>query len=123
MSHLSNTPAVVLVPPEAANITILKHDKWQLYLSDYPDAALTKFFITGITQEFRLGYNSPLSSLKSAHKNLDGALQHPSVVDEYITEEIVQHRVLAHYQKLLSQFLILAVLELFPSVLLPTSGD
>ena len=75
MSHLSNIPAVVLVPPEAANITTpLKHDKWQLYLSDYPDAALTKFFITGITQGFRLGYNSPLSSLKSARKNLDGTL-------------------------------------------------
>ena len=100
MSHLSNIPATILIPPEAARITTpLNHDKWQLYLSDYPDAALTKFFIMGITQGFRLGFNSPLSSLKSARKNLGGALQHPSVVDEYITEEILQHRVIGPLPK------------------------
>ena len=47
----------------------------------------------GITQGFQLGFNSTLSSLKPACKNLEGALQHPSVVDNYITEEIMHHRI------------------------------
>ena len=37
--------------------------------------------------------------MKSAHKNLDGALQHPSVVNEYITEEILQYRVIGPLPK------------------------
>ena len=55
--------------------------------------------IMGITQGFQLGYNSPLSSLKSARKNLDSTLQHPLVVDEYITEEILQHSVIGPLSK------------------------
>ena len=100
LSHISNTSTAVLVPPEAANITTpLNHEKWKMYLSDHPDIALTEFFITGITQGFRLGFHTTLSSLKPARKNLDGALQHPSVVDEYITEEITQHRVIGPLPK------------------------
>ena len=37
--------------------------------------------------------------LKSARKNLDGALQHPEVVDEYLTAEIAQHRVAGPFIK------------------------
>ena len=86
--------------PEAANITTpLKHSRWQLYLLDHPDTALIKFFVNGITQGFQLGFNSPLSSLTSAHRNLGGALQHPDVVEEYITEEINQHRVISPLPK------------------------
>ena len=95
MSHLSDISTAILVLPEAASITTpLNYCKWQLYLSEHPDPALTTFFITGITQGFRLGFDSPLVSLKSACKNLAGALQHPTVVEEYITEEVTQHRVI-----------------------------
>ena len=95
MSHISDTLIAVLVPPESDNITSpFNHGRWQLYLSDHPDAALTEFFIMGIIQGFWLGFNSTLSSLKPVCKNLDGALQHPLVVDEYNTAEIIQHRVI-----------------------------
>ena len=65
-----------------------------MYLSDHPDVALT-----GIPQGFQLGFNTTLSSLKPACKNLDSALQHPSVVDEYITKEITQHTVISPLPK------------------------
>ena len=49
LQHINCCPC----PPEAANITTpLNHEKWKLYLSDHPDAALTEFFITGLTQGF-----------------------------------------------------------------------
>ena len=100
VSHLSNIPSSILVPPKAANITTpLKHSRWQLYLLNHPDTALIKFFVNGITQGFRLGFNSPLSSLTSAQRNLGGALQHPDVVEEYIAEEINQHRVIGPLPK------------------------
>lgn len=99
-SHISNLSTSILVPHEAARITTpLNHTRWQFHLSEHPDKALIKFFISGITQGFRLGFNNPLSSLKSARNNLDGALQHPAIVEEYIAEEITQHRVVGPFSK------------------------
>ena len=37
--------------------------------------------------------------LKYTQKNLDGALQHPEVVDEYLTAEIAQHRMAGPFIK------------------------
>ena len=59
-----------------------------------PGCTLTKLFTSRITQVFRLGFNSPLASLKSAHHNLEGALQYPTVVEEYIAQEVTQHRII-----------------------------
>ena len=130
MFHISNTSSAVLVPPEAANLTTpLNHGRWQLYLSDHPDAALTEFFIIKIIQRFRLGFNGTLFSLNPACKNLDGALQYPLVVYKYITEEIIQHRLIGsliiqhRVIGLLFHWLILAILELFQKAPPPTSGD
>ena len=69
----------------------------------------------GITQGFRLGFNSPLSSLKSARKNLDGALHHPS--------DLTAQGHWPTTKRPLSQWLTLAALELFLNLTLPTSGD
>ena len=69
MSHISTTSTAVLVPPEAANITTpLNYSRWQLYLSDHPDAVLTEFFITEITQRFRLGFSGTLFTETNTQK-------------------------------------------------------
>ena len=99
-SHLSNVSVSIRVPSEATRITTpLRFSRWQLYLSDHPNTDLIIFFINGITQGFRLGFNGPLSSLTSARKNLEGARQHPYVVEEYIMEEISHNRVIGPLTK------------------------
>ena len=99
-SHLSNVSKSILVPPEATHVTTpLHHTRWQFSLLDHPDTALVRFFTSGITCGFRLGFNRPLTSLKSARHNLEGTLQHPTVVEEYIAEEITQHRVIGPLPK------------------------
>ena len=45
-----------------------------------------------ISRGFRIGFNHPAGTLTSAKKNLDCSLQHPSVVDQYLAEELSCHR-------------------------------
>ena len=62
-------------------------------MEEYPSKPLASFFMFGISHGFRIGFNQPSSTLKSAKKNLDCALQHPQVVEEYLLEEVTQQRV------------------------------
>ena len=88
------------MPPEATAITTLLQPKeWQRSLSAHPDTSLTTFFISGLTDGFKSGFNNPTSKLRSAHKNLVGALQHPQVVDDYLKAEIAEHRVAGPFHK------------------------
>ena len=81
-SHLAGSDDTVQVPPSATTITtLLITEKWLSLLANHLDKALTKFFITGISQGFRIGYTTQQSSLKSASRNLICALHHPEVVD------------------------------------------
>ena len=89
-----------MVPSVAATVTTpLNIHGWQARLMEYPNRLLVTFFISGLTQGFRIGFNQLPVMLKSARKNLDGALQHPEVVDEYLTAEIAQHRVAGPFIK------------------------
>ena len=56
-------------------------------------------FITGLINGFRVSFNKPLSQLRSARKNLIGALQHPQVVDDYLKAEIAEHLVIGPFHK------------------------
>ena len=49
--------------------------------------------MSGISHRFRIGFNQLPNMLKSVKKNLACALQHPQVVEEYLSEEVAQHRV------------------------------
>ena len=46
------------------------------------------FFINGITQGFRIGFDHTLVSLKSSRRNLESAQSHIAVVDDYLKTEI-----------------------------------
>ena len=72
---------------------------WHGLLSTYPDKPLVILFITSLINGFRVGFKKPLSQLRSALKNLIGALQHPQVVDDYLKAEITEHRVFGAFHK------------------------
>ena len=94
ISHLSGSPPTVRVPPEASAIsTPLNVDNWRKMLTGHPNRPLVEFFITGLTEGFRIGFKEQSKPLRSAKRNLSCALQHPDTVLNYLTEEITLGRV------------------------------
>ena len=88
-SHLGRAPATVRVPPGATVIsTPLRVDNWKRMLTDHPNRPLVEFFINGLPEGFRIGFREQSTLLKSAKQNLSYALQHPDIVQNYLTEEI-----------------------------------
>ena len=54
----------------------------------------------GITDGFQVGYNDHRSKgLRSSRKNIDGAIQHPEVVDEYLAQEMTFNRLVGPFVK------------------------
>ena len=99
-NHMKDVPTAILVPPQASRIhTPLIINKWQEALVNHPHHLLVDFFLTGISQGFIIGFNHPADKLKSARRNLTGALQHPQVVEEYLATEILHHRVAGPFNK------------------------
>ena len=95
--HISTAKHVAIVPPTAMAITTpLQTNNWISLLRYYPNQELTSFFISGLLHGFRVGYSSQ-KSLKSAKRNLPCALEHPEVVDQYLAEELAQHRIVDSY--------------------------
>jgi len=93
-SHMTGVSGTVRVPPEATHVvTPLVASNWVTMLQDHPNQHLVTFFITGINNGFRIGFNHPPGSLVSAKKNLLGATQHPRVVSQYLAEEKAHHRI------------------------------
>jgi len=87
------------VPTEAANITTpLDTTQWKRHLSGHPNSSLVNFFISDISQGFRLGFNRNLTLLKLACRNLSSA-EHPAVVEEYLTAELAQSHIAGPFEK------------------------
>ena len=90
--HIEDASTSVLVPAPVRLIhTPLIMSNWSHVLQTYPTQELAKFFLTGISQDFRIGYNPSATSLKSAHKNLQGALLHSDIVEDYLKSELLSH--------------------------------
>lgn len=69
-------------------------------LFKYPNQAIAQFFLKGIADSFRIGYNAGTGNvLKLFKKNLKGAIQHPEVVDDYLRTEVSLNRVAGPYKK------------------------
>ena len=89
-----------MVPSAAVTATTpLNINGWQTQMMEYPKRLLVTFFISGLTKGFRIGFNQMPDMLKSTRRNLDGVLQHPEVVDEYLTAKIAQRRVAGPFIK------------------------
>lgn len=122
--HLAGSDDTVRVPPSATTITTpLITETWLSLLADHPDKALTKFFITGISQGFRIGYTTKQSSLKSAGQNLTCALHHPEVVDQYLSEELAYHHVAGPFNATWAPYVHVSRFGFIPRTTSPTSGD
>ena len=99
-NHLSHQLSDVKVPPAARAVnTPLDASNWKKLLVDHPNRPLVNFFISGITEGFRIGFKEQSTPLKSAKQNLSCALQHPDTVENYLTEEIALGRVAGPFQK------------------------
>ena len=93
-THMEGVSTSVLVPATACLIqTPLVIPKWTQALQTYLLKSLAAYFLTGITSGFRVGYNRPRRALKSTHKNLEGTLLHPEVVEDYLAAEVLSHQV------------------------------
>ena len=79
----------MLVPVEARQIiTPLIAQKWSRLLAVYPDQDVTAFFLQGLADGFKTGYQYGNVRLKSTTKNMASALSHPTVIEEYIKDEL-----------------------------------
>jgi len=93
-SHMTGASDTIHVPLEATNITTpLLASNWVTLLKEHPNQHLVMFFIAGITNGLRVGYNHPPGPLVSAKKNLFGAIHHPAGVNQYLAEELSHCRI------------------------------
>ena len=100
ITHLTDVPSVLTIPPSTSRIhTPLNPQCWQDYLSSHPNQKLVQFFLNGLVQGFRTGFNNSINSLRSARKSLQGATFHPVVIDKYIEDEVALNRVYGRYPK------------------------
>ena len=82
---------LVRLPPVSA-VTPLQADQFVWELRCHPDRQKVNFVVDGICHGFQLGF-SPSQKLKSAKYNKPSAAQHPSVVDQYLANEVSLGRV------------------------------
>ena len=62
-------------------------------LRSHPHRPLVHFFLQGIAAGFRIGYNAPPLSLKSATRNMNSASDHAEFVTQYLASEVSEGRV------------------------------
>ena len=67
-------------------------------LTNHPDAAFVDYILTGITENFRIGYKSR-NILRSANRSMRSALEHPQLVQmqTYLDAEVHTRRVLGPF--------------------------
>ena len=91
-------PARPCIPDTAGLVsTPLISTNWSSALDTYPNRVLVDFFIQGITQGFRIGFSYGSQPLKEAKRNLEGALSHPEVIENYLQAEVSLRRVAGPY--------------------------
>ena len=113
----------VKVPHESMAVTTpLKVENWASLLATHPNQELVQFFISGISEGFRIGFKPPPKPLKSARRNQVRALQHPDTVSQYLADEISHNRVAGPFKSLLSLGLTSAGLGSSPKTISKTSG-
>ena len=68
--------------------------QWKKFLVKHPNRALVNFFISSISQGFRLGFTTPYSHSSQHARILFRHMSiHAEVEDEYLAAEIAQSRI------------------------------
>ena len=60
---------------------------------------MSQFFLDGIQAGFQIGVVGVGSNFKSARKNMRSTLEHAHVMQEYLSAEILEHRVAGPFRK------------------------
>ena len=66
---------------------------WQAGLSAHPDARFVEYVLSGIQDGFRVGFDYT-SSVRSARQNILSAVNHPTVVTDYVESERAKGRII-----------------------------
>ena len=70
---------------------------WQEHLGSHPDRDLTDYVIQGIRNGFRVGFDYAHHCTKRASSNMKSAMEHATVVKEYLAKECAEGRVLGPF--------------------------
>ena len=75
-TRLDNPSATnITLPPESQHISTPSLPLvWKCLLTAYPNQELVSFFLQGLTEGFRIGYDYTLNTLKPARTNMESAL-------------------------------------------------
>ena len=69
IAHLRDAPSLLTISPSASRIhTPVNFWCWQDYLATYPSQELVQFFLKGLVQGFKMGFNNSINSLHSAKR-------------------------------------------------------
>ena len=66
---------------------------WRAGLATHPDTRFVEYVVSGIRDGFRVGFDYA-SPLRSAHQNMLSAVNHPTVVTDYVEGERAKGRIL-----------------------------
>ena len=67
-------------------------------MASHPDSAFVNYVLDGIKHGFHLGFEPTSTSLSSAENNMQSALNHPHVIDEYLANEFALGRMAGPFQ-------------------------
>ena len=62
IAHLRDAPSLLTIPPSSRIHTQVNFWCWQDYLATYPSQELVQFFLKGLVQGFRMGFNNSINS-------------------------------------------------------------
>ena len=92
--QLALAPMMPIVSTVALTVSIpLDLSAWCYLLRSYPDRPLVHFFLQGLSEGFRVGFDYQHTVLKSSRQNLASTILHSSVVDENLQAEVKLSRV------------------------------
>ena len=78
--------------PPVSTVSPLLVEQFSCDLRNHPNPPLVAFILDGLRDGFKLGFNHS-QKLKSAKHNKPSAYEHPTVIDEYLANEVSLGRV------------------------------
>ena len=73
--------------PPVSTVSLLLVEQFSCDLRNHPNPQLVAFILNGLHNGFKLGFNHS-QKLKSAKCTMPSAYEHPTVIDEYLANEV-----------------------------------
>ncbi len=75
-------------------VTPMRADEWDKMLADHPDRRYHSYLVKGLREGFRIGFSYESARCTGAGSNMRSALERPSVIDQLISTELAERRIL-----------------------------